>query len=312
MKLEISWLAIDWGTTNFRAFAMNDNGESVDKIERELGLLQIQNQQFDTQLKTLLKDWLVDFEHLPLFLGGMVGSKRGWVDAGYATAPLLLSKLSHKGVQFAASWGALITIIPGVSYQNEHQQYDVMRGEEVQLMGALDTTQSANFLAVLPGTHSKHVLIENGELQHFSTFMTGELYSLLSKQSILGRGFNCNANNQVSDAFYRGVREGQTEQITHRLFLTRTHRLFGNIDHDEVLDYLSGLLIGNELKALLPVYQQFKVNQSMPICIIGGEKISQRYILACDELGIENKFIDGDECFISGMSTFRRGSKSCL
>ncbi|MFT6925485.1 MAG: 2-dehydro-3-deoxygalactonokinase [Psychromonas sp.] len=303
---DISWLVIDWGTTNFRAFAMNDNGEPVDEIKRELGLLQIQEGQFDAQLKELLTEWLDDYQDLPIYMGGMVGSMCGWIDAGYIATPASLPYLTKNCHQFTSSWGAPVSIIPGVSHQYENDKHDVMRGEEVQLMGLMAHTELANCLVILPGTHSKHVKIIDGKLLSFSTYMTGELYSILSKFSILGRGITTTTTKIISDEFYRGVREGQTEYFTSTLFLARTHRLFNTISENDVLDYLSGLLIGNELYALLPLIRHELINPPLPIFIVGGGNIAQRYTLACNELGIDNHFVDGDECFISGMNQIKK------
>ncbi|GAL31482.1 2-dehydro-3-deoxygalactonokinase [Vibrio variabilis] len=107
-----------------------------------------------------------------------------------------------------------------------------MRGEEVQLIGAASLLGESTFHAVMPGTHSKYALMEDSCLKAFSTFMTGEMYSVLSQHTILGRGLSTDTASKSAKAFLKGVEESSPEQLTRQLFLVRTHRLFENLKQE--------------------------------------------------------------------------------
>ncbi|WP_048693949.1 2-dehydro-3-deoxygalactonokinase [Catenovulum maritimum] len=290
--IQPSYLIIDWGTTNFRAFAMSEAGDLLAKKELGMGLLQVEAGQFAKALETVLAEWLSDYKSLPIYMAGMVGSLQGWVNVPYAAAPLSNGQLIDQAHQFDLPWGASATIIPGVSYQVSDSVYDVMRGEEVQLFGLAKLVEQTDFIAVMPGTHSKHVKFEQAKLTEFSTYMTGELFSVISKQTILGKGLPEQSKSAPADAFYQGVTESQLDNFTNVLFHARTHRVFGTIAETEIYDFLSGLLIGYELKNL----------KNQTIYLVGGESLCQRYVLVCEQFGIQAKIVNGDDCFLAGMS----------
>lgn len=291
---KVDWLIIDWGTTNFRAFAMLDGGALVDKIEQPLGLLQVRDGEFAQELECVLKAWLGDYQHLPIYMAGMVGSAQGWVDVPYVPAPVASEQLALGAHQLVLPWGAKATIVPGVSYQNQQGDFDVMRGEEVQLFGLQHLIGEPSFCAALPGTHSKHVSVEQGELTQFRTFMTGEMFSLLAEHSILGRGLPKQIASEP--AFLKGVEESGGSDLTAKLFSVRTHRLFSNLSEESVLDYLSGLLIGQELKSL----------NTRHLYLVGGTRLCEHYQMACEALNVTNEYINGDEAFLVGMRQIKQ------
>lgn len=302
-KREISWLIIDWGTTNFRVFAMDANNDVVDKKEEKLGLLQVKEGGFAKQLEEILSGWLAEFKSLPIFMAGMVGSKQGWHDVNYQATPVDLINLASTAYQFLLPWGASAVIFPGVSHQSNGDQYDVMRGEEIQLIGLSYLLESTSFLSILPGTHSKHAVMKNGKLSSFSTYMTGELYSILSQYSILGRGLSeLPQPHELGKAFIRGLNEGQSGLLSNALFLVRTHRLFNNLSDDQVLEYLSGMLIGKELSALKNTMNETDEH----LYLVGSENLCRSYQLACSEFGIKNTYVNGDNCFIRGMIELKK------
>ncbi|PSU33910.1 2-dehydro-3-deoxygalactonokinase [Photobacterium lutimaris] len=297
-QLPAHWLVIDWGTTNFRAFAMGEQGDVLDKVELSLGLLQVKEGAFAIELENVLSGWLAEYKHLPIYMAGMVGSQQGWANVEYVPTSVGIEQLAHNAYRFELPWGATATIVPGVSHQSAEGLFDVMRGEEVQLFGLAKLTGMADLVAIMPGTHSKHAAFNKGQLVEFSSYMTGELFSVISTHTILGRGLPETGALTDNLAFLKGVREGQGEQLTNTLFMARTHRLFNNITDAEVLDYLSGVLIGNELKALEA--------KQVQVYLVGGGKLCERYQLACQELGLESTYINGDECFIAGMAAIQK------
>ncbi|GLT15303.1 2-dehydro-3-deoxygalactonokinase [Vibrio algivorus] len=291
---DVNWLIIDWGTTNFRAFAMNEEGKLVDKIEKKLGLLQVEKGNFAQELEQVLLQWIGQYQQLPIFMAGMVGSAQGWIEVPYVQAPASLDDLVEGSKSFRLPWGAMATVIPGVNIVSDLDNYDVMRGEEVQIFGLDILLNDTESFAIFPGTHSKHVKIKQGCIQEFKTYMTGELFSLLSQHSILGRGLPTQIESEA--AFKRGVLESQNGNLTNKLFNARTHRLFNNIEENEVFDYLSGILIG----------QEFNNISNSSVYLVGSDKLCECYYQACKILSINSEMINGDETFLAGMLNIKQ------
>lgn len=287
---EIGWLAIDWGTTNFRIFAMSKSGDVVKTIERPMGILQVKDSKYSEELKNILTESFGDesYTNFPVMMAGMIGSKQGWHDANYVPTPSSINTITESKYQFTLDWGADAAILPGISHKSD-DRYEVMRGEEIQLFGLSELVSQDEFCALFPGTHSKHIYYKKDQVVCFDTFMTGELFSVLSKNSILGA--NLPEQQTSFDDFQKGVLDSKDSNIMNALFQVRTKRLFGDVEEDKVLDYLSGLLIGYELRMI-------KTDQ---VYIVGGEHLTDRYKHACGLLGVEAMSFSGDNCFVSGM-----------
>lgn len=296
---DIKYLVIDWGTSNFRAFALCDNSEVIDRKALGQGLLEVPDGAFAETLESILKNWLLDYRELPIYMAGMVGSAKGWVNVDYVSTPVGIQDLLEKAYRSNLPWGPKAIILPGISYSNADSNFEVMRGEELQVFGLAKLKRLSSFAAILPGTHSKHVDYSSNKIQSIATFMTGELYSILSKHSILGKGFT-QTSAQNSDAFLKGVTDAQEGELSNRLFLARTSWLFKQISDDGVLDYLSGMLIGAELRNI----------KQQSLFLVGSPQLCARYSLACDLLKIKTQAVDGDECFLAGMNEiYKENSK---
>lgn len=285
-----SYIAIDWGTTNFRAFLIDANGERIDQVEEPLGLLQIKNQQFAEALEKILCGWIENYHHLPIYMAGMIGSAQGWVNVPYVDTPVTVEKLASAVYSLSLPWGSTAYIIPGVCHSHSSQRHDVMRGEEAQCIGLRAAIKRDDFSAVFPGTHSKHITMKNGKLIDFSTYMTGELYSILSQHSILGHSLP--KQLESNHAFAKGVTESKTENLSHSLFSVRTMRLFKNVKDEHTLNYLSGLLIGYELKEL----------QDNHVYIIGNTELGRRYKQATELLSLDSTIVNVEDCFLLGIN----------
>ena len=286
---ECSYLIVDWGTTNFRAFAMSKNDELLATKELGMGLLQVKDQKFSESLQEVLEGWLPSYQQLPIYMAGMVGSLKGWVNVEYAKAPAGVLDLTAKAHKFTLPWGAKATIIPGVCYPYEEDKFDVMRGEEVQIIGLSQLIGKQDFCSILPGTHSKHIQFADGKLSSFSSYLTGEMFDVLTKHSLLGKGLSESSNDE--EAFIKGVKDGQQGEFTNRIFLAWTNRLFGQLEDVQIPDYLSGLLIGFELRNLTEKH----------VYLVGGSSLSKRYQTATNSLGINSTLCSGNECFLAGM-----------
>lgn len=285
------WIAIDWGTTNFRAFLMQET-EQLQHLNQACGLLSVEDGQFSPILQNLLQPWLDQHGALPIVMAGMVGSQQGWHEVPYAPLPCSAKGLLSLTLAFTTSWGSPAWIVPGVSGMSQYRQPDVMRGEEVQLLGLAASHPANEHTVLLPGTHSKHVLMEHGKIVSFSTFMTGELFSLLSQHSLLGRALPEQLENE--HAFLLGVTTArQGAPFSHLIFSARTRRLAGELAGCDVHSYLSGLLIGYELLSLPPQQQAW---------IVGSNSLNARYQRAASQMGLNLLPVSGDDCFIRGLS----------
>ncbi|MEB7910655.1 2-dehydro-3-deoxygalactonokinase [Citrobacter portucalensis] len=287
------WIAIDWGTSNFRAWLMAGD-DVLDKRNASYGLLHVEPRQFDATLKMLLGEWIA--EGTPMVaMAGMVGSQQGWYEVDYCSLPASADSLLAHSKSFMTSWGSKAWIFPGLRKSPSGDMPDVMRGEEVQLLGLSLLEDIDNFHAILPGTHSKHARMQQRQIVDFSTYMTGELFQVLISHSLLGRGLPDAAADD--SAFLLGVEASRRHAaLSQLLFSTRTLRLSGELSAESVSDYLSGLLIGLE----------FSTDNISPVWLVGSAALTRRYQMAANAFGIQTRCVEGDRCFIAGMQSLQQ------
>ena len=267
--MNASIIAIDWGTTSARAYLLGASGEVLDERAAPLGIANLKDGRFEEALQTLLG------EHaspgIPRLACGMIGSRQGWVEAPYIHCPASFDKL---GEQLVTAGNGALKIVPGLITRDSQGMPDVLRGEESQIVGAVETKES--IIAVLPGTHCKWVRVDQGTIVDFRTYMTGELYAVLLKHSILGRLADQSAE-LAEAAFDRGVQLGLAgRSVMHDLFGARTLGLTGALTPQDVPSWLSGLLIGREIR---DAKDEFGMAQR--IRLIGDDALCARYARAC-------------------------------
>ena len=287
MRWAEGFIAVDWGTTNRRAYRLDSSGQCVDEFEDGKGALSVPKGEFPAavaEIRTRLGD-------LPLLLAGMAGSNRGWVDAPYVPCPVGTDDLV-KNLVWA---GEREAIVPGVSYIGQGRA-DVMRGEEVQLLGAVAAGIVAHdALACHPGTHNKWAMLRHGVIHIFGTVMTGELFSLLKDHSILGEMLQ--GPVAVNDAFRQGVRRAlEYGMLPASLFGARAAVLLGQMKRDDAPSYVSGLLIGSDVRIGLT----WPLSAQIPV--IGRKELTELYAAAIVEAGREPIEIDGERCFLAGIN----------
>lgn len=272
-------VAIDWGTSAARAYRLGANGRVLDRRSVPLGVRHVREGRFESALAKLIGDWPTGAA--PRVACGMIGSRQGWVEAPYVDCPASLAALSDRLVQ--APFDAL-AIVPGVSTRDAAGIPDLMRGEETQLLGAV-APDEPGVLAVLPGTHSKWARVEHGRVVDFTTFMTGELYAVLIDHSMLGRLAGHEPGRFSREPFSRGVARGLDDgELGHDLFGARTLSLCGELASDDVADWLSGLLIGREIRAARAWALRAGIDASI-VRIIGSDALAGRYELALGDAG---------------------------
>ncbi len=287
-----SLIAIDWGTSNFRAFLLNGHGELLQKKFARQGILRVYHGAFAKTLQKQIGDWLAQYPAIPVLMSGMIGSRQGWQEIPYLQCPLAMNELSN-GIQkidhAEQQW-----IVPGLRIDYPDGRVDVMRGEETQILGALsDTTEPQLFC--LPGTHSKWATLADGKLTHFTTFMTGELFTLLARHSILGKLMR-NAKPD-SEGFLRGIAWAERDHfLLSQLFQVRTQVLAGSLDNNDVYSFLSGVLIGHEIRQVLASPLPIK-----KVTVIANSSIAKLYAKALKKYDLHGVIKNVDQVTIRGL-----------
>jgi 2-dehydro-3-deoxygalactonokinase len=287
-----AWIAVDWGTSNLRAWAMGADGQILAEAASDDGMGKLTRDAFEPALVRLIAPWLGG--QPPVIACGMVGSRQGWCEALYRTVPC--TPLDRAALTMAPTTDPRlhVSIAPGLQ---QTQPADVMRGEETQIAGALRLMPGYDGVLCLPGTHSKWVHVSAGEVVSFQTFMTGEMFALLSEASVLrhgmqGAGWDDAAfDAAVSDALSR------PERIGARLFSLRAEGLIAELSPAAARARLSGLLIGTELAAAKPYWLGQKVT------LIGAERLSTAYARAIAAQGIDAQRLSATDCTIAGLTS---------
>lgn len=278
---DIALLAIDWGTSSTRVYAMDRQGLIRDARSAPLGVQRVADGEFAQALKTLCGD---DFpEGVPLIACGMIGSRQGWIEAPYRPCPADFDAIA---AALTPVPGTALAIVPGLICRDDDGIVDVMRGEETQILGTLaDGAPRTRQVLLLPGTHSKWAIVGSAGIEVFSTFMTGELYAVLVEHSILGR---LAAPGSDAEAFARGVRRSlrSTTALTHDLFSARTLALTDRLAPSGVGDYLSGLLLGAEIAAARRWLEGMRVAATR-LTLVGAQALVDKYRAALAIAGID-------------------------
>ena len=286
MRWAEGFIAVDWGTTNRRAYLIGPGGECRGEMEDELGIMSVPKGGFGEAVAALTER----FGDRPLLMAGMVGSNRGWVEAPYASCPAGAAELAER-IEWVEQ--DRIGIVPGVCW-SEGDHADVMRGEEVQLIGAVAAGLVApDSIVCHPGTHNKWVRLEAGRIARFRTVMTGEIFNLLTSHSILADLLA--AEVRPDAAFEAGVRHGLAhDDLTAELFSVRARTLLGKARRDEAACYSSGLLIGADLKFGLGFAGEGEG------AVIGRPELTELYAAALAVAGRPALETDGEKAFVAG------------
>lgn len=291
-------IGVDWGSSNLRVALLARDGAVLARRESPEGVFALADGDFSAVLWRACGDWF-ERHGLPMLACGMIGSRSGIVEVPYLPCPAGVDELAGAlaRVELSPTGAArrdrpvAMHIVPGLKCGSDATGWDVIRGEETQLLGVANV---AGRVFVLPGTHSKWMTRSNdGRIATFQTYMTGELFDLLVRHGSPGRVI---ANSRWSPgAFERGVREARDGRLEDLLFRVRTAGLMGMIDADALADYLSGMLIGAELAAGLA--RSGAPSTDHPPVVIGAETLVRRYATAMGVFGLEARGFAGDAVF---------------
>jgi 2-dehydro-3-deoxygalactonokinase len=277
------WIAVDWGTTHLRAWAMSDDGTPRAELRSDDGMGRLNREEFEPALLRLVEPWL-GAGPMDVLACGMVGSRQGWMEAPYAAVPVKPSRLSPVSVPVQDP-RLRVAILPGLKQVTPP---DVMRGEETQIAGFLAAAPGFDGVLCLPGTHAKWVQISAEEVVSFRTFMTGEMFDLLSAHSVLRHSIAVEGSDVA--AFEEAVAEtlSKPEMLAQRLFSIRAGQLLDGTSAETSRARLSGYLIGAELAASRPYWL------GQDVVVAGTPGLAETYAIALATQGVVARTSDAD------------------
>jgi 2-dehydro-3-deoxygalactonokinase len=281
------FIAVDWGTSRFRAYLVGSGTSVLAETASEEGMSALAKDQFAPVLSRHVGAWLAEAPGLPVVMAGMVGSRNGWAEAPYVACPAPAIAIAHGGVRVQMADGCYALIAPGLSCRNDGIG-DVMRGEETLILG----TGVESGTVVLPGTHSKWARLRNGRIESFRTYMTGEFFALLTTHSVLRL---LSEEPEDQEGFAKGLAAAaRPGSVLHQAFAARTEVLLGTLSGREVKAYLSGLLIGNELRHV--------TEETANLIVVAEGRLGQNYLDAMKWLGMTARLMAPRDCLIAGLS----------
>ena len=285
-------LVIDWGTTNLRAYLCSADGDILEAVSSPRGIKFLAREDYPVVLNELVQSF-AGHDIDTVIISGMAGSKNGWLEVPYCEVPTRIGDLKGSLVSLPAQ--IVGYLVPGIKVVKADDSSDVIRGEEIQIYGAIEHLKVNSALLCLPGTHSKWVRVDKGTIIDFSTFMTGDVFQGLGN-TILG----CEASDGFCEgAFLQGLSASHeiAGGLLHQLFTGRTKMLDGLLDGSEVSSYVSGLLLGHELSEAT----HYLTNDETVI-VIGSDHLCQRYLLALKENNINALSLSSDIATCRGVA----------
>ena len=292
MAKNVEWIAVDWGTTNLRAWLIAGDGEVLAACRSELGMSRLRPEDFETVLLEFVEDTLRSGGSIPVIVCGMAGAREGWKEAPYTAVPCAPPGLSEAVKPQTKDRRLQTFILPGLK---QMEPADVMRGEETQISGYLAEKPEFDGVICLPGTHTKWVRVSDRTITEFHTYMTGEIFGLLSSQSVLRHSLGGEGWDQ--DAFLKALESviEDPTSISSRLFSIRAKALVNNTEDAYLKSELSGYLLGLELGS---VGQKWLGQETV---LIGDSRLVELYRAGLGILGINAILVDGKDITLSGL-----------
>lgn len=312
----LAWIAVDWGSSNLRAWGLDKHDQVIAQASSDKGMLSLKADEYEAELLRLVGDWLPATGQTDVMVCGMAGARQGWLEAAYLPVPTRLDQLSQGAVMPPLAGSQLrVYLLPGLSQtRSAATHFDVMRGEETQLAGLVAKTTDFSGLVCLPGTHAKWANLEAGAVTGFATYLTGELYQLLANKSVLQHSIGSDDLNDPAcrEAFISAVSEikAAPESFSSRLFGLRAQDLLdGRLPSEKtrgalLAARLSGLAIGLELASAC---RERPTEQ--PVTLIGNQALCHRYTLALNAIGYQTQHLDGDDAVLAGLRLANRALK---
>ncbi|KRR00076.1 2-dehydro-3-deoxygalactonokinase [Bradyrhizobium valentinum] len=293
---EAAYVAVDWGTSSFRLWLVDQAGNILRERRSHEGMMAAGKLGFPTVLQSHLQA-VGAADGLPVIVCGMAGARQGWVEAGYVDTPAPLASILKHAVPVPGQ-DRDIRILPGIA-QRDPKAPDVMRGEETQLLGALGLDAAGDAAVCMPGTHSKWVRARGATVERFATFMTGELFDVVSRETILSHAVTGAGETEDIDAFKSAVMAAfETPAFAaNLLFQVRSGQLLYGGQPASAREKISGTLIGLELAAGLA--------GDVPrtgITLVASGRLQMLYQLAFDTVAVPIRTIGAEDAVRRGLS----------
>ncbi|WP_434055585.1 MAG: 2-dehydro-3-deoxygalactonokinase [Roseibium sp.] len=292
-QAKADWIAVDWGTTNLRIWALDSRDQILAHRTSGKGMSSLARDEFEPTLLTLVDDVLAPGIRTPVIICGMAGSRQGWAEAPYKSTPCAPPELRDATVVKTADRRLDVRILPGIKQSDPD---DVMRGEETQIAGFLAANPGHSGTLCLPGTHTKWVSLKDGVVERFRTCMSGELFGLLTRQSVLRHSVGSSEMDET--AFEDAIQE--ITQHPHifaaSLFGIRASGLVSDMPADTARGRLSGFLIGAEIAAVRDDFDLVSVS------LLGSDHIAKAYHTALGKLGHTALMLDAASTTLNGLA----------
>lgn len=300
-----TWIAVDWGTSNLRAWGMREDGAVLFERQSAEGMNRLTPADYPSVLMRLLADTPAsDMQDLDVVVCGMAGARQGWREAPYLEAPAALDTLAQQAaVPPTGDTTFKPRILPGVCQKLAGAE-DVMRGEETQILGLTALKPGFAGTVCMPGTHAKWVAVDSGRIERFETVMTGELFDLLRHHSVLRHSMPEEASGEDASA---GIADGlalglaEPDRLTGLLFRTRAAALLSGKSTDWCFGFMSGLLVGAEIGG-----HKSWFNDGDTIPLIGSASLCGLYAEALKQGGVQTEIIDAGSAVRAGLSAARK------
>ena len=294
-------IAVDWGTSRLRARLLAGDGATLAEAKSEEGI-----GQNDGNHEAIFERLAGAWPAVPAIMAGMVGSRQGWREVAYVPCPATPDQIARAVLRFTTANGRPVAIVPGVRLAAPERDGDVMRGEETKVIGIIEREPDFDGVCIMPGTHPKWARIDKGAIVSFQTFISGELFELMSRKSFLRHSVADGAADLAAEAdFALGVERTARRGLPFvaALFSVRARQLLGAADKASNLAYLSGLIVGGEMAAAEAMSLLLR---GAPLCIAGAPGLARVYQTALSILGHEASVLDGDALVFAGLTHMAR------
>jgi 2-dehydro-3-deoxygalactonokinase len=292
-------IAIDWGTSRLRARLLAADGSTIAATDSDDGIGRL-----DGGHEQVFESICAPWPQVPAIMAGMVGSRQGWREAAYVPCPATIDGLAGEVTRFDTGRGRPITIVPGMMMRSGERR-DVIRGEETQIAGLMEIEPGFEGLCIMPGTHSKWVRVRDNVVPEFQTFITGEMFELLSRQSFL-RHSVAQEGGDIAQApdFSMAVSQIVNGQpFAAALFSVRARQLLDNVSKEANRAFLSGLIIGGEIAAARATGQ---LDDGAEVRVVGGTSLASAYLKALTVAGHGAQTVNGNEAAFHGLKKIAR------
>jgi 2-dehydro-3-deoxygalactonokinase len=295
-----SFVGINWGSTNFRAYLIDADGTLLEEMSRPAGVAKLDRSGMEALMQEMAQQWPA---HGPVYAAGMIGSNVGWQNVPYVVAPASLDDIGG-GAVASNIGGVAMQLVPGMTCSRAYDDGpDILRGEEVELFGFSALHPNWDGFVALPGTHTKWTRFAAGEVVDFFTSMSGEMYDRLTSAGLLASIVEGEA--VLGDAFFEGVRLGSERQLGlgTLLFGARARVIRGALQRTESASFLRGLLIGSEIADALAIHPGL-AGSTIPL--IGNGPLCQLYAGALERMGMKSWYVDSRLACLAGFSALHQ------